>query len=748
MRRPLQLACGLLAMVTVTSGGTATAATGAEATATSANPIVARSKPALTGRGATLITGDSVRLVQDSHGRTMVEGLPSARSGPGAAFQTVVGSAHAYVIPASARPYLNRFLDPGLFDVAALSSAGAYPRIPVRITYSGTAAPSVPGVTVTSTAAGAVGGYLTPASAKKFGTALAAQYTADAKAHFPARATLFGATGIRADLATTPGVTPKYPMRTLIIKLLDRTGAPAPFGVVSVSNSESFAKSLTFAFVVNGEARVSVPLGTYGLDAAVDVLDAAGNFNGFGVLSASDYKVTTQNQTIVLDGRTATVPASVRTPQSADQNTAELDIIRTDAVGTGTLSEGVAVLGPGSLYVAPAKPSVTGTLASAAAWTLTGTPATGPSFAYALTFPTPAGISADQAYAVTSDQLSTVNSRLYVDRLARDGGMILMPIAPTQLVAGAWSFPLQLPGNHVEYVNALPGAAWFGSLFASPDPNTNPFAGEVDDGPRLAAAGATRSVDWLRGPYLPNVPVETDGYAALSPSFPFECPACRTAGTIAVGLNFATDSMPGHYLATFGNPDGTPVAHLRVYRNGVLLSDQSDTGYASVPVPAGSATYQIVDEVNRVPSLALQSTSTTTELTFVSAEGEGGALPSGWSCSLGTGCTVLPLIRASVTLPAGLTGSVPIGTSTIALRLDHIDGAPASAITSGLVEVRRPGGAWQALPTVLVGGVHQAQLTTTPADAGAAFDLRVTGTDASGGKLVQTAIAAFNVSAS
>jgi hypothetical protein len=752
MRRPLQLACGLLALVTATSAGQAMAATGkvtgTGSAAKSAVPIVAQSKPVLTGRGVTLITGDSVRLAKDSRGRSVVQGIPAIRSGAGAAFQTAVSSTHAYVIPASAKPYLNRFLDPGLFDVATLTSAGAYTKIPVRITFTGSTAPSVPGVTVTSTAAGAASGYLTPATAKKFGAALAAQYTADAKAHFPARTTLFGATGIRAGFAVTPGVTPKYPMRTLIIKVLDRGGAPVPFGLVFVSNSDSFAKFLDIGFVANGEARVSVPLGTYAVDTGVDVTDAAGNLTGFGLVTVGDYKVSTQNQTVTLDGRTATSPLSVRTPQPGDQNSAEIDLFRTDAVGTGLFSSGYTMVGPGSLFVSPAGATTVGTLSSGASWTLTGTPATGAPYAYSLAFPARAGIPADQAYSVTAGQLSTVNSRLYVDRVPRDGQMLIGPFSPSLMVGGTWSFPVQLPGNHVEYVNDVPGAAWLSSVFASPDPNTNPFAGGVDDAPRLAPAGATRSADWLRGPYLPNVPVETDGYSALAAWGGFDCPACRTADTIGVGLNFATDSTPGHSLETWGNLDGTPVAHVKVYRNGTLLTDQPDTGYAAVTVPAGTATYTIVDEVDRVPSLALQSTSTTTELTFVSTEGQGGTLPSSWTCSLGTGCTVLPLLKASVTLPVGLTGSVPIGTSTIELGLDHIAGAPASKITSGLVEIRRPGGAWQALPTTTAGGVHRATLTTTSADAGAAFDLRITGTDASGGKIVQTAIAAFNVSAS
>jgi len=168
-----------------------------------------------------------------------------------------------------------------------------------------------------------------------------------------------------------------------------------------------------------------------------------------------------------------------------------------------------------------------------------------------------------------------------------------------------------------------------------------------------------------------------------------------------------------------------------------------------VAVPAASGTYRILDEIDRRPSLALQSLTTRTEITFVSAAGQGGSPPSTWTCSLGTGCTVLPLLRTAVELPTNLVGSVPLGTSSIDLTVAHIQGAPATAITSGLVEIRRPGGAWTKLPIAALGaGTYRATLTTTTGDAGSAFDLRVTGTDGAGGRIVQTTTSAFAVAGS
>ncbi len=696
------------------------------------------------GRGVTLVTGDSVRVSKDAEGRTIVQGLPATRSGAGAAFQTVSTPKHTYVIPASARPYLGRFLDPALFDVTALIAAGA--RIPVRLTYPGTAVPTVPGVTVTSSSAGTASGYLTAASARRFGAALAAQYKTDAKGHFPVRATLFGATKVIAGVSVPPVVTPRFPMRTLIVKVRGSDGAPVPFGIVSVYNTDSFAKFLNFAFVVDGEARVSVPLGSYGFDTAVDKVDAAGNLVGFGVVTKSDYVVSAQNQVVTIDGRAATSRLSVRTPRSADQQVEEFDIARLDTAGTGEFSSGYAMLGPGVIDVAPAAAPVSGTLTSGASWVLTGSPRSGTPYAYSLHFDGAQGIPAKQAYSVSTRGLSTFKSRIYVDAVPRSGGLLTYPMTPGSSFGGGWSFPVQLPSNLITYVNAISGAVWFTTVFGSPDPFTDPFAGVIDDAPRLAPARTTSSADWGRGPVLPNVPVETSGAAA---SFGFDCPTCRTAKQLQVALDLATDSTPGHVYETYGSLDGTPVARLRIYHDGALISDDTDTGFAQVAVPAASGTYRILDEVDRRPSLALQSLTTRTDITFVSAAGRGGSLPSSWTCSLGTGCTVLPLLKTSVSLPTNLVGSVPLGTSSIRLVVSHIQGAPRTSISSGVVEVRRTGSGWTKLPISSLGaGTFRATLKTTTKDAGATFDLRVTGTDAARGRIVQTSTSAFAVAGS
>src|SRR5262245_16694313 len=58
-----------------------------------------------------------------SAGRVLTRVIPTARTGPAAALQTLRVGGDAYVIPSSARPYLGRHLDPALFDVTRLADA-------------------------------------------------------------------------------------------------------------------------------------------------------------------------------------------------------------------------------------------------------------------------------------------------------------------------------------------------------------------------------------------------------------------------------------------------------------------------------------------------------------------------------------------------------------------------------------------------------------------------------------------------
>src|SRR5712691_7742875 len=267
--------------------------------------VVAPASPGREARLVTLLTGERVMVGTSPSGRPTLQIVRSAQTGPASPVTTASVNGDQYVIPVSAQPYVGRYLDIRLFDVTKLAAAGATDRVPLRIAYTPGTAPSLPGVTITSSAAGIATGYVTPSSARTFGAALAWQAVADSHAGWPASSTLFGSvTGIGPDLASQGTVTPDFPQVTLIIKVVSHTGRPIPFGFGFLMNADDGLKYGAFILVIDGEARVSVPLGHY-----LGIFDEF-TFSRKGgatarVMPVVDYAVTGGSQTLTADARPA-----------------------------------------------------------------------------------------------------------------------------------------------------------------------------------------------------------------------------------------------------------------------------------------------------------------------------------------------------------------------------------------------------------------------------------------------------------
>jgi hypothetical protein len=728
---------GAMTTGAMTTSGAATAATG------TAPPGATKATYGTASRVVHLPTGETVELQDDLKGHPHLVVLPADRTPM--TYRAARYGTHQYVVPRSAAPYVGRLIDLALFDVATLPAASAGARIPVRLTYTSASAPSVPGVTITSSTTGAATGYLTAASARTFGAALAAKYTADAKAHFASSSTIFGVTGLRA-LTSSPIIRPQFPMRTLIIDVKDKTGAAAPPDLVIVSNLDAGGRYVTATFTGGGQGRVSVPVGNYAVDGFVGEVDATGVPTTFSLVGRQDYLVATQNQTVTLDARLATARLSATTPLPAQLNDAAFEVDHTTADGLGVTSVSLLSFGDLAITVQPQPPAAVGTTNSSAAFQLGGGQGSTLPYSYSLSYPgTPnGGVAANQSYAAKAADLGASDHQFFVDRPGLVGSFLQVPLFPDRGSVG-FGGPVDLPGRVRSFVSLGSGVVVLSELFAlsGNDFTVPPYL--IRDGLRLLAAGTIPAYDWGRGPFLSNVPTSTDGEAPFGGSF---CYACRTATGMVLLLAPATDSTPGHSVATYLDPTGATVARMRLYRDGAVIFDQTDTAVAQVDLAATTtpSTFRLLDEVNRVPSGGTLSTSTVTDVSFVSASGAGSAMPSGWTCLFTDPCTVPTILQAMVALPVNGVGSVPVGTSTISLALGHVEGAANPAITSGKVEIRRPGGAWTPLPaTSTAAGRYSATLTTTAADVGILIDLRVSGTDGVGGSLTQTAGAAFGV---
>ena len=129
-------------------------------------------------RPVTLINGDRLLAGASPGGAISHELIAGTARGINAQLVTMALGGTTYVVPADAVPYLGRGLSPGLFDIASLLHDQPGGRLPVEVRYAGRV-PSLPGISITSAAHGTARGYLTAASARGFGAALARQFAAD-----------------------------------------------------------------------------------------------------------------------------------------------------------------------------------------------------------------------------------------------------------------------------------------------------------------------------------------------------------------------------------------------------------------------------------------------------------------------------------------------------------------------------------------------------------------------------------------
>jgi hypothetical protein len=715
------------------------------ATAAAAAPAPAPTQTAAARRVATvtLPTGDHVRL-DTVRGKQRVEISRAQKTGPGRLLTTQRLGSDVYVIPGVAKPYLGRFLDPKLFDVTASKAhARADGRIPVRLTYTG-ATPAVPGVTVTSAAGGSAKGYLTPSSAAAFGKALTAQFKADAKAHFPKRSTLFtGVTKIIADVPGSGVVTPHFPMYTLIIKATGSDGKAVPFGFGFLMNVDDARKYGNFILFVDGEARVSVPAGHYtfvGDDFTYDDVTQTGVDR---LITANEYSVKGAGQTLTIDYRKATVsPSPLTTPRPSTLSEYGFEWDRTDALGYGGISYGAGAGDGFAFKVAPSGPATIGTLDVLQTWNTVQAGAA-PTYTYTLVKATKK-IPAVLSTTARAADLATISSKYYSDGPTRNSAFLRFPVYPFQFFVGGLLAGLKTPVKRTEYVGATGRPLWGDTFLANGDSWDDPG---FWDGNTLRAlpAGNKSSTEWLHGPLGAGIPVQGQSL------FGGYCYGCRTAHTLSVALAPALDSTPDHSSEIFAAEDGLPVARFRFYQNGTLVSDQDDWLGGIFDVPSATTTYKAVLDIDRRLTLAQQSTRSNTVLTFKSAAGQGAPLPADWFCDAsdtGTGCRVLPLVQAKVSLPTTLSGRLPATKVKVTVRVSRVQNAATGTIASAGLEVRPAGWFWEPVALKATGnGTYTGVIDSTGFD-GSDVDVRISGADTAGNSVVQTVLKAYTVAGS
>jgi hypothetical protein len=681
----------------------------------------------------TVLTGDRA-ILGGTAAHPTARLIPARATGAGS-LSTLRMAGDTYLIPASARPYLGRYLDPSLFDVTRLAAARTNGRVPISLTYTGTAAPVLPGVTLTSAAAGHARGYLTAASAKTFGAALAKQAVADSAAGWPDRSSLFGSvTGLTADIAPVQ-VTPQFPQVTLIVRGVDHAGKPLRFGFGFLTNSDNAAKGGGFILIINGEARLSLPLGHYSALLEESTFGAGEVFTS-RLAIRTDYDLTSNGQTLTLDARTATSSSpTVSTPRPTRIQEIQAEINLADAKNQVSVIFGFSVVPPSSraFFTPVGKPAV-GRVFEISKVSAVDSAVPGGRFSYDGAWQDE-GVPAAQHHTVPSTGLARVDAGYNSDLPVRLGGTGRFVIPPEEFFAFGTYFPTPMPLQRTEFVFGPAGS--IAEDFVLMDITAFDDPGFVDDFTFYPVTpGARRAQNWFGTPYS-LTPFDDQG----------ACFVCRTDTSMVVAVNLH-DSEPAHQAELFTSPDGTPVAHFKVFKDGVLLLSEKDSLGDLFDVPAAAADYRVVSDATRVFQGARLSTTMIDEVTFSSAAGQGKPEAPGAFCPLtadGTGCRVLPVLKAHLDLHPTLTGGVPVGQRVFDLDVDHINGAAKTAIGKVTVEVRPTGAStWTVLPVKALGGTSFAAVfDAKPAQAGKTMDVRVTAADAVGSTLKQTTLSAF-----
>jgi hypothetical protein len=691
--------------------------------------------------------------------------------GAGAAIWYQDAAGDGFVVPAVAVPYVGKQLSPSLFDVSALArdriTGGA--RIPVALRFApGARVAAPPGVTLTWARGQVARGYVTAASGRRLGTALAQQNGADTVGgHLTAVGRLFG--GLTAMTLAAPGAPaaphrPDYPLHTLRLKVTDETGRPANNTQVLLMNTDKISRESVSVPVSNGVARLAVPAGDYSLWGFFEDLSSKGVPTAFRHVLQNDFRVpaTRKTTTVTLAERSATSGISVTAPRPA--RTTERDqLFERTSTAPGSFGFGFLDGWPGvtPTYVNPQPAAKVGQLRYLVRWT--GGPGRRDSFhgyAYEAAFVYP-NIPADEHLVVRAGQVATVHEHFSADPAARGPGVLSDAICDTVTLCGGRSpagpvvpfeffnlLTVAVPGNLTLYTDTPGGDQWVQNFITRANP---PFISMFAD-PHAFAAGHTYAVNWAHVPLAPGLGQHTG---------PWVCQACTAGRTLSLGFSALGDSEPDHFTLPIWQQKLFRVppkasALFTLYRGGTKLLSTSKAASAVVSdIPARPSTYRAVLDVSLagVPGFS-QSTRTHTDLRVRYLPGAGAALPAGDKCagqSAGSPCLILPALTLGYQFATNEKNTSGSKTQVLHLRVGHVSyngaGSPAP-ITSAAVWVSfNSGKSWQQATVTGSAGDYTATWPNPASARGSSPEIKVIAADAAGGSITQTITAAYTIAA-
>jgi len=738
------------AAVVLAAGGVSSAA---EAQVPAARPAAGGSMTAQPSSGqVVLINGDRVGVRGTASGVLAAVARTAPTGLAGSLIRLHIGG-QAYVIPAAAFPYLNRGLSPSLFELSALLGHEPGGRLPVQLNYRGRLH-GLPGVTITRSGGGTARGYLTAASGRVFGAALARQMIADhSRGSYGTDGMFADGTSIAlAGAATAAPARPDYPMHTLTVTGTDEAGQPDTGDAVNVFNVDNL---LRFGFIdggsifYQGSARFSVPAGHYmALGIFFDI--SGQTLTGWRIVTLPQFTVT-GTQAVGLDERTATSEVRMLTPRPVVTRDVTLSIDRADADGN-VLDESIDAANVPLRTNVTSQPVTVGTLQAITTGYLTS-PAAAARYEYDLDFTSPSGLIGSQRHVVTAGSVATVAAR-YVQGAASTGGWLPVGLFLSQAAGffGGDIYPFRLPQAETQYLSAAPSLVWLSQYWQS----YAVLAGGQADSPRSFSPGEHTALDWNGFPLRPGYDTSLLGPAGPFPALPS---ASRAGNTLTLTITPFTDNTPGHAGAGFATGIfgslGRVTGSYLLYQNGTKIAGgnaaRAAGGAASLELQARlsgkPSTVRFVLSAARTGSPLYElSSSSQTAWTWRTSRPSGARLPPGWICATGyRSCTVQPMLALSYQV-AGLAvnGSAPAGPQAIRLSVGHLQLARAARITRATVQVSVDNGrTWRSALVVPLGG-GQFEVTF-PAAAGDYVTLRTTAADAAGGPVTETIARGYKI---
>ncbi|HET7016472.1 MAG TPA: S8 family serine peptidase [Streptosporangiaceae bacterium] len=740
----------------------------AEAGAASAAGIgAARPAGAAGSAGAViLITGDRAVLAGAPGGPRVAAMVPASHVAGAGAYQVIGRGDTALVVPAVALPYLGRGLDPSLFNVAALQQAERNGRLPVRVAYRGQR-PALPGVQLTSSAAGIASGYLTLAAAKRFGAELLRLNRADRSAGRYGTDGLF-ANGLTIGLAGQPGSVsarppgrpgpvvlrggpdhPAFKMKTLTIHANNRFGKPDTGDMVEVGNADNFNFFDETTFFDNGVAKVSVPVGHYwAIGQFFDFFDLHNAVPDWRFTVAPQFTVR-KDSTVKVNETSSVSEIIMHTPRRAVPLSTFFDLLRTGGSGPAADDsfEGVGL----RLWVNTTKvrPTV-GKLSEFLDQQLVSPAKTrGTAYEYDIAKAILTGLIPPQHFTVRPASLATVNAR-YIQDVTSSGSLFRVGTFPQQEheLIGALLNPFTMPHHQIEYMTGDPSVQWLsgtGQIYGFS------FGGELDAG-RTFHAGEVTDENWNAYPLSPQPEVNLAGTANFSNVQPS---ADRSGNTLILDVSPYGDSQPGHDGPDFAggsyriSENDKQIAHRRLGRN---FLDSGVTAQARLS--GRPSVVKVALNVSRPLKSYPLSPTVHAVWTWRSARQPHAVLPKGWTCRLsgfigvpdaGRHCAVQPMIMLHyVVAKLGLNGRTGPGRQQIAISASQLPLARVSAITSLAVQVSFDGGkTWR--PARLSRTGNASYRATFNASAGSYVTLRARATDAAGGSVTEILKRAYQV---